>query len=189
MKTIIIKIESEDELIDKSVGAFCLATGWTDVGAVNVPVQPDALLDFESIVSTLFLDAALASENLLRLTNLHVVESTAGVFAVSPSLRVAIERDRRIKLSNTTELEAMKKLAASLTIRIEEGNHPLTPDTPSPHRRYILYHDITPKIPSGFSLRDVLAITVAQLHHVSGHQLRTNKYTRCTAYAPSVAPK
>jgi tetratricopeptide (TPR) repeat protein len=78
-------------------------------------------LDFGAIVSALQLDAAQSSEDLLRLSNLHLVESTAGVFSVSPALRVAIERDRRIKLPSAVERDAMKSLASSLTIRLEEG--------------------------------------------------------------------
>jgi hypothetical protein len=78
-------------------------------------------LDFDAIVSSLYLEAVQASEHLLRLTNLHLAESTAGIFSVSPALRVAIERDRRIKLSNPVERDVMKTLASSLTIRLEEG--------------------------------------------------------------------
>jgi hypothetical protein len=78
-------------------------------------------LDFDAIVSSLHLEAVQASEHLLRLTNLHLVESTAGIFSVSPALRVAIERDRRIKLSSPVERDVMKTLASSLTIRLEEG--------------------------------------------------------------------
>ncbi len=78
-------------------------------------------LDFDSVVLSLKLDAKQASEDLLRLTNLHLVESSGGIFTVSPALRVAIERDRRIKLPEHVEREAMKILASSLTIRLEEG--------------------------------------------------------------------
>lgn len=78
-------------------------------------------LDFDSIILSLKLDARQSSEDLLRLTNLHLVESSGGVFTVSPALRVAIERDRRIKLQDHVERDAMKILASSLTIRLEEG--------------------------------------------------------------------
>jgi hypothetical protein len=61
-------------------------------------------LDFSAIVSSLGLDAAAASEDLLRLTNLHVVESSIGIFSVSPALRVALERSC---LPMSTDREAM----------------------------------------------------------------------------------
>lgn len=78
-------------------------------------------LDFDAVVSSLNLNAAQSSEDLLRLTNLHVVESISGMFMVSPALRVAVERDRRVRLAESLEREALKSLASSLTIRIEEG--------------------------------------------------------------------
>ncbi|MEZ5982398.1 MAG: tetratricopeptide repeat protein [Parvularculaceae bacterium] len=79
-------------------------------------------LDFDAIVSSLRLDASSASEQLLRLTNLHLIESKSGVFSIAPALRVAIERDRRIRLTDAVKREAMKILASSLSIRIEEGD-------------------------------------------------------------------
>lgn len=83
-------------------------------------------LDFAAIVSSLSLDAAAASDDLLRLSNLHVVEATSGVFSVSPALRVAVERDRRMRLSTAIEREAMRSLAQSLVVRLEEGTAPIT---------------------------------------------------------------
>jgi tetratricopeptide (TPR) repeat protein len=102
------------------------------INLTDVEVQILALLkqlpelDFDSIVSSLHIDAAQASEDLLRLTNLHVIESTSGVFTVSPALRVAIERDRRIRMTASVEREAIKSLAFSLTIRLEEGTAPIS---------------------------------------------------------------
>ena len=55
-------------------------------------------LDFTAIVAALEIDANAASEALLRLTNLHIVESSVDRFIVSPALRVAVERDKRIRL-------------------------------------------------------------------------------------------
>jgi tetratricopeptide (TPR) repeat protein len=82
-------------------------------------------LDFQSLVSALRLDPAEASDELLRLANLHVIESSYGVFCVSPALRVAIERDRRVSLSSKIEMSAMQTLADSLSVRLEEGTAPI----------------------------------------------------------------
>lgn len=78
-------------------------------------------LDFDSFVSALKIDAAVASEALLQLTNLHIVESLADRFIVSPVLRVAVERDKRIRLPQNLERSAVQSLAESLSIRLEEG--------------------------------------------------------------------
>lgn len=78
-------------------------------------------VDFEAS-----LDAATTSEDLLRLSNLHVIEAISGIFSVSPGLRIAVERDRRIRLSEAVERQAMQSLAQSLTIRLEEGTAPIT---------------------------------------------------------------
>lgn len=82
-------------------------------------------LDFSAIVEGLNLDASVASEDLLRLSNLHVVESSAGVFTVSPPLRIAVERDKRIRLSQEQEKAAVTTLARSLSVRLEEGTAPI----------------------------------------------------------------
>ena len=82
-------------------------------------------LDFDSIVSTLKIEPAAASEALLRLTNLHIIESSAEMFIVAPALRVAIELDKRIQIPKELEKTAMKTLAESLSIRLEEGTAPV----------------------------------------------------------------
>jgi tetratricopeptide (TPR) repeat protein len=79
------------------------------------------VLDFDAIVTSLDLNDAQASEDLLRLINLHVIESASDVFTISPALRVAVERDHRIRLNASVEHAAMKSLASSLTVRLEEG--------------------------------------------------------------------
>ena len=82
-------------------------------------------LDFSSIVESLGLDAAAASEDLLRLGHLHVVKSSGNSFSVSPALQVAVERDRRFRLDKDEQQAAMKCLSKSLSIRLEEGTAPV----------------------------------------------------------------
>jgi len=45
-------------------------------------------------VDALPIDAAAASDALLRLSNLHIVELAGNLFIVSPPLRIAVERDK-----------------------------------------------------------------------------------------------
>ncbi len=76
-------------------------------------------LDFTAIVAALGLDAAETSENLRRLGDLHIVESSGDAFSISPALQVAVERDRRFRLDRDVQQAAMKSLAKSLAIRLE----------------------------------------------------------------------
>ncbi len=82
-------------------------------------------LDFTGIITALEIDADAASETLLRLTNLHIVETFADRFIVSPALRVAVERDKRIHLPRDLQTSAMRSVAQSLSIRLEEGTAPI----------------------------------------------------------------
>ncbi|SNB83255.1 MULTISPECIES: toll/interleukin-1 receptor domain-containing protein [unclassified Agrobacterium] len=78
-------------------------------------------LDFSAIVSALSVDAETTSDALSKLSHLHVVDGTADRFQISPALRVAVERDRRIKLPKAVEQNAMRNIANSLSVRLEEG--------------------------------------------------------------------
>jgi Flp pilus assembly protein TadD len=78
-------------------------------------------LDFASIVDSLRISPDVVSESLLRLTNLHVIESTSERFLISPSLRIAVERDKRIRLPEEKRKGVLQFLANSLTVRLEEG--------------------------------------------------------------------
>ena len=79
-------------------------------------------LDFQAMVDALPLDAAVASEALLKLSNLHVVEHAGNLFTVSPPLRIAVERDKRIDMPADVRVEALKVLARTLAIRLDEGS-------------------------------------------------------------------
>jgi hypothetical protein len=72
------------------------------------------------MVDALPLDAAVASDALLRLSNLHIVEHAGNLFTVS--LRIAVERDKRIEMPASVRGEALKVLARTLTIRLDEGS-------------------------------------------------------------------
>jgi tetratricopeptide (TPR) repeat protein len=83
-------------------------------------------LDFAAIVEALELNAAKVSDDLRRLSDLHIIESSGDSFSVSPALQVAVERDRRFRLSKEVQQAAMKSLAKSLVIRLEEGTAAIT---------------------------------------------------------------
>lgn len=83
-------------------------------------------LDFASIVGALPIDDMTASEALLKLGEFHIIETTSERFTLAPALRVAVERDKRIKLSPSVHKEAVRKLAQALAVRIEEGTAPIS---------------------------------------------------------------
>jgi tetratricopeptide (TPR) repeat protein len=78
-------------------------------------------LDFQAMVDALQLDPDGASDALMRLSSLHVLEHNSSAFTVSPPLRVAVERDRRIEVPKDLLAKALKVLSETLTVRIDEG--------------------------------------------------------------------
>ena len=66
-----------------------------------------------------------ASTALTRLMELHVVEPASDRFLISPALRIAVERDRRIRMPKRQATAAIQHLAQSLSIRIEDGSAPI----------------------------------------------------------------
>jgi hypothetical protein len=99
-----------------------LSSTETDILAILgiVPV-----LDFEAIVSSLHLDAEDTADALSRLVGLHIIEHNANAFIIAPAVRVAIERDARIRLEKRRRLDALRAVSASLSVRIEEGAAPI----------------------------------------------------------------
>lgn len=82
-------------------------------------------LDFEAIADALDVEASEAADALLRLTQLHVVEHSGDEFSISPPLRIAVERDRRIRFPESKRKEMLAKLAESLALRLDEGTAPI----------------------------------------------------------------
>lgn len=83
-------------------------------------------LDLTSISGALGVESAALADQLQRLVLLHVVESDADRFRVSPALRVAVERDARITMAPSLRSDATKWIAKSLSLRIEDGTAPVT---------------------------------------------------------------
>ncbi|MYD98227.1 MAG: hypothetical protein F4X98_12710 [Gammaproteobacteria bacterium] len=82
-------------------------------------------LDFTSIVNVLEADGGAVSDALLRLVGLHIVESVSDRFMIAPAVRVAVERDRRIRLPVEARRGLVRRLATSLSMRLEEGTAPV----------------------------------------------------------------
>ncbi|MEX2167037.1 MAG: toll/interleukin-1 receptor domain-containing protein [Methyloceanibacter sp.] len=82
-------------------------------------------LDFQAMAAALDLKADDAADGLLRLAQLHIVEHSGDEFSISPPLRIAVERDPRVKLPETKRKSALAKLADSLSLRLDEGTAPV----------------------------------------------------------------
>lgn len=82
-------------------------------------------LDFTALVEALQMKADNASIALAQLMELHIVEPVADRFLISPALRIAVERDRRITVPKSQTRTAIQHLAQSLSIRIEDGGAPI----------------------------------------------------------------
>jgi len=83
-------------------------------------------LDFDTICEALSIDAALLAENLQRLVLLHILESDGDRFRISPAIRIAVERDPRVKMPPTLQAAATAAVARTLNLRIEEGTAPVS---------------------------------------------------------------
>jgi hypothetical protein len=79
-------------------------------------------LDFDAVVDALQLNAELASNAVIRLSSLHVVEHNGTLFSISPPLRPAVDRDARFALDASLQQNALKSLCDKLSIRIDEGS-------------------------------------------------------------------
>lgn len=82
-------------------------------------------LDFGSLVYTLQTNSEDMSSSVQSLVDLHVLSYSDDRFSISPPLRIAVERDPRIKLKSEDHAEIIGRLASSLTVSIEDGSAPI----------------------------------------------------------------
>lgn len=82
-------------------------------------------LDFTAMVDALSLKAADGADALERLTHFHLVEHSGDEFSISPALKIAVERDRRVALPESRRKEVLARLADSLALRLDEGTAPI----------------------------------------------------------------
>lgn len=83
-------------------------------------------LDFDSICEALSISAEPIADSLQKLVMLHVLESDGDRFRIAPALRVAVERDSRIKMPGKLQADAIASVARSLSVRLEEGTAPIS---------------------------------------------------------------
>ncbi|MGR7993919.1 ATP-binding protein [Xanthobacter sp. ZOL 2024] len=96
-----------------------------DVGVLSL-LRNIRELDFDTICEALSIDAAPLVENLQRLVLQHVLESDGDRFRISPAVRIAVERDPRVKMPAERQAEATAVVARTLSLRLEEGTAPVS---------------------------------------------------------------
>jgi tetratricopeptide (TPR) repeat protein len=113
-------------------------------------------LDFESIVLASQLPADQVQLSLQKLAENHVVEAGDNNFLIAPAVRIAVEKDGRIRLDKSAILAASRAIAASLSLRIEEGGAPFS----------LLDAAILASIQSGDVLSEFVAAFMLPSHQV-----------------------
>jgi len=83
-------------------------------------------LDFQAILEALELEPSAAADSMLRLTQLHIVEHSGDEFSISPAMRIAVERDKRVAVPEDKRKTALGKLAETLAFRLDEGTAPIS---------------------------------------------------------------
>lgn len=127
----------------------------TDISILAVLNQVPEL-DFASFISALDLDTGMASDSLSRLIELHIIEPSDDRFTVAPALRIAVERDKRIRLPQDVYYRAVRALAQSLSMRLEEGSAPVS----------LIDAAVVSSLESGTTLSAVAAAFLLPSHNV-----------------------
>lgn len=83
------------------------------------------MMDLSSISTAVDRTPSSVVETLDRLIELHVVEVFAGLFLISPPLRIAMERDNRVRQALEKGRGQIGSLAKSLAVRVSEDEAPI----------------------------------------------------------------
>ena len=116
-------IEWKHRQTSEYVSRICFSANTSAVLALLKSIPE---LDFDTIANALNFDGAALADDLQRLVLLHVFDSGGDRFRISPALRVAIERDARVKMPAKQHADATSSVARSLSLRIEEGTAPVS---------------------------------------------------------------
>lgn len=123
-------------------------------------------LDFDTISEALRINAGILADDLQRLILLHVLDSDGDRFRVSPALRIAVERDVRVKMSAKLQAEATAYVARSLSLRLEEGTVPIA----------LVDSAVLASVESGSVLTAVAAAFLLPSHYVWLAKLRYDQH-------------
>ena len=123
-------------------------------------------LDFDTIATALNIAGAELAIDLQRLVLLHVLDSDGGRFRISPALRVAIERDARIRMPAKDHADAMSSVAQSPSLRIEEGTAPTS----------LVDSAVLANIESGNALTELAGAFLLPSHYVRLAKVRYDQH-------------
>jgi hypothetical protein len=113
-------------------------------------------LDFEALSQGLQVDEAELSSGLESLGYSHVIDTGLDTFLISPPLRMAVERDARVRLGSEREKSLLARLADSLTIRIEDGTAPAS----------LINSAVLASLETGSAVTGLASALVLPSHHV-----------------------
>jgi hypothetical protein len=82
-------------------------------------------LDFQTLCDVIGSASHEISGSIQKMIDLHVVRTEEDRISISPSLRVATERDPRVELSDEERSRIMLALAETLSLRLEDENGPV----------------------------------------------------------------
>ncbi|MFB7147131.1 TIR domain-containing protein [Agrobacterium deltaense] len=82
-------------------------------------------LDFRSLVRALEIDSNDASTSIQGLVEAHILRFSEDRFSLSPPLRVAVERDPRVRLNHNEQLQIMRRLADEFTVALNDDAVPV----------------------------------------------------------------
>ena len=132
-------------------------------------------LDFESIVDATEGDAEMLSEAILRLVGIHVLESTQESFFISPPVKVAVERDVRIRLAAEKEKATIRRLAEFLSLRLEEGTAPVV----------LINSTVLASLQSGVNMPEIASAFLLPSHYIwmAKRNYDNGNWDECVRYA------
>lgn len=156
-------IEWKHRQTSEYVNRICFSTNEC---AVLTLLKSIPELDFDTIANALNFDGAALADDLQRLVLVHVLDSDGDRFRISPALRVAIERDPRVKMPAKQHADATSSVARSLSLRIEEGTAPVS----------LVDSAVLASIESGTVLTELAGVFLLPSHYVWLAKLRYHQH-------------
>lgn len=132
-------------------------------------------LDFASVADASEEDAQHLSEAMLRLLELHIVETVQDTFFISPPVRIAVERDTRIRLETDRESATIRRLARVLSLGLEEGTAPVV----------LINATVLASLQSGVDMPDIASAFLLPSHYiwVAKRNYDNGHWDECIRYA------
>ncbi|MEP5267743.1 MAG: TIR domain-containing protein [Lentilitoribacter sp.] len=83
-------------------------------------------LDFKSLCTVLEIPSTQVSGEIQKMIDLHLVGVVEDRIAISPALRIAIQRDSRVQIADFERTKVLKSLSITLSARMEDESGPIS---------------------------------------------------------------